>query len=274
VNTGTTPWRRPPIDQIATGFIAGLGAKLWVDGQWTRSRFEVTPSFLKPGTQRVRLGVVSTLIDVVAGAPAHGLVNPTVDLRVSLLKPLPTSGFLELVCRPVSIGEQLFVAETLVYDNDPTKPFARSTCTYVNRTVEGYSHDNVLPDGSLEADFFDDLLPLRQVDDRTFELDNSADIGNPRNSTIQGGVQGFFAELATERALAATSGVEHEVVDLDVRYLNSLRTPTARARVETFGGSFGTSLVRVPIMEADDGERIVSLATLRCRPVEKPCDPL
>ena len=207
------------------------------------------------------------MLDVVAGAPAHGLVNPTVDLRASLLRPLPTEGFLELVCRPISIGDHLFLAEAVVYDDDPATPFVRSTCTYVNRKVAGYSHDNVLPDGSLEADSFDDLLPLRQIDPQTYELDNSTAIGNPRNRTIQGGVQGFFAELAAERALLAATGVEHELVDLDIRYLNSLRTPAARACSQITPHSFGASLVRVPIVEADDDERIVSLAIARFRPV-------
>ena len=78
------------------------------------------------------MGVLATLVDMVAGSPAHAVINPTVDLRVSLLDRAPSSGVIELVCHPVKIGQRLFVGETLLHTGDVDRPFARSLCTFIN----------------------------------------------------------------------------------------------------------------------------------------------
>ena len=68
-------------------FVGGLGIELWTEGDLALGRAEVQPEFFKPGTDRVRMGVLATLVDMVAGSPAHAIINPTVDLRVTLLAP-------------------------------------------------------------------------------------------------------------------------------------------------------------------------------------------
>ena len=103
-------------------FVGGLGIDLWIEGDLARARCEVQPAFFKPGTDRVRLGVLATLVDMVAGSPAHAIINPTVDLRVSLLEPAPTSGDIELVCDPVKVGRRLFIGETLLHTGDRPDP--------------------------------------------------------------------------------------------------------------------------------------------------------
>src|ERR1700751_4897134 len=97
--------------EVATppNFVGGLGIELWIEGDLALGRAEVQPSFLKPGTDRVRMGVLATLVDMVAGSPAHAIINPTIALRVSLLDRAPTSGTIELVCHPVKVGQRLFV---------------------------------------------------------------------------------------------------------------------------------------------------------------------
>src|SRR5215467_10335514 len=100
-------------DVAPQGFFTALGLSVWVDGDLALARAEIQPEFFKPGTDRVRLGVLATLVDIVSGSPAHGTINPTVDLRLTLLDRAPTSGAIELVTHPVKVGRQLFVGETL-----------------------------------------------------------------------------------------------------------------------------------------------------------------
>jgi hypothetical protein len=73
--------------------------------------------------------------------------------------------------------------------------------------------------------------------------------------------------MVAEHALERETGREFEVFDLDIRFLNLLGTPDVRARVDSLPGPFAERIVRVPMVDADAGERIVSLATLSCRPV-------
>src|SRR5262249_55297797 len=102
----------PVMTEVLTpSFVGGLGIRLWVDGGLALGRAEIQPEYFKPGTDRVRLGVLATLVDMVAGSPAHAIINPTVDLRVTLLAPAPTDGAIELVTYPVKSGRQLFVGE-------------------------------------------------------------------------------------------------------------------------------------------------------------------
>jgi acyl-coenzyme A thioesterase PaaI-like protein len=247
--------------------IAGLGAELWLDDQDVHATMEIQPRHLKPGTDRVRLGVLATVVDVIGGSPAYAILNPTVDLRVTLVDRVPSSGKVEFVCRPVRVGRRLFVAETLGHTGDESLPFMRGICTFVNRPLEGITHDGIFPAGTLGVDSYDALLDIREPSPGVYELDNHPVIGNPHSGTIQGGAQCLLAELVADRALERETGREHEVFDLDIRFLNGLGTPDVRARVDSLPGAFAERIVRVPMVEADAGERIVSLATLSCRPV-------
>ena len=247
-------------------FVGGLGVELRVEEDRAHARAEILPSFLKPGTDRVRLGVLATLVDMVAGSPAHAIINPTVDLRVSLLDRAPSSGTIELVCHPVKVGRRLFVGETLLHTGDVTRPFARSLCTFINQPLpEAHSSRDVLPAGSLGAPNYDESLQLREPVPGTFEMEAHEAVRNGPAGTIQGGAQALMAELAGERALAGDG--EYEVVDLEIRYLNRVRTGPVLATGEVIPGALDGTCVRVPIIEPAADGRIVSLTSLLCRPV-------
>jgi acyl-coenzyme A thioesterase PaaI-like protein len=248
-------------------FLAGLCAEVWLDGEEVHARMEIQPSHLKPGTDRVRLGLLATIVDVIGGSPSFGILNPTVDLRVTLVDRVPPSGKVEFVCRPVRVGRRLFVSETIAHTGDVAHACMRGVCTFVNRALDGFTHDDLVPHGTLGADSYDELLDLREPTPGVYELEHMPVIGNPHSGTIIGGAQALLAEMVAERVLMAEDGVEYEVVDLDIRYLDALRTPTIRARGDVLVGSFDSRCVRVPMVEADAGERIVSLASLTCKPV-------
>lgn len=256
--------------EVATppNFVGGLGIELWIEGDLALGRAEVQTSFFKPGTDRVRMGVLATLVDMVAGSPAHAVINPTIDLRVTLLDRSPVEGPIELVCYPVKVGRRLFVGETLLHTGDVTRPFARSMCTFLNRPLEVDREDQKkFPFTDLGSATYDEALQLRECVPGTFEMDLHEVVRNGSNGTIQGGAQALMAELAGERALADHQGDDElEIVDLEIRYLNPVRTGPVLATGEVIPGPREDTCVRVPIIEPVPDGRIVALTTLLCRP--------
>src|SRR3954469_2065249 len=230
-------------------FVNGLGISLWTDGDLALARAEVQPEFFKPGTDRVRLGVLATLVDMVAGSPAHAIINPTVDLRVTLLSPAPTSGVIELVTYPVKSGRLLFVGETLLHTGDPARPFARSVCTFMNKPLDT-QRTGIFPLGPLGADHYDASLQVREPEPGVFEMDNHEIVRNGANGTVQGGAQALLAELTGEQALDKIDlEHEHHAVDLEIRYLNRVRTGPVQATAEVLAGGYDGQWVRAAIHE-------------------------
>ncbi len=249
---------------VTPGFVNGLGISLWTEGDLALARAEVQPEFFAPGTDRVRMGVLATLVDMVAGSPAHAIINPTVDLRVSLLEPAPTSGAIEIVTYPVKSGRQLFIGETLLHTGDLARPFARSVCTFMNKPLDS-ERTGIFPVGQLGADHYDASLQLREPEPGLFEMDNHDIVRNGANGTVQGGAQALLSELAGERALGVLDD-EFQAVDLEIRYLNRVKEGPVRARGEVLSG-FDGPWVRVATNEPSAGNRIVSLTTLQYRSV-------
>ena len=60
---------------------------------------------------------------------------------------------------------------------------------------------------------------------------------------------------------------EYEVVDLEIRYLNRVRTGPVLATGEVIPGALDGTCVRVPIIEPTADGRVVSVTSLLCRPV-------
>src|SRR5438046_488263 len=122
-------------DADPVSFVGSLALDLRFADGLTHGSVVVQPEMLAPGTDRLRVGVLATLVDMVAGFLPTGPVNPTVDLRVSLLARPPSSGTVHLVCRPATLGRRLFVGETLLHTGDVDRPFARSTTTFMNESM-------------------------------------------------------------------------------------------------------------------------------------------
>jgi uncharacterized protein (TIGR00369 family) len=255
---------------LTPSFVGGLGIRLWVDGELALGRAEIQPEYFKPGTDRVRLGVLATLVDMVAGSPAHAIINPTVDLRVTLLSPAPTSGVIELVTYPVKAGRLLFVGETLLHTGDPARPFARSVCTFMNKPLDT-QRTGIFPLGPLGADHYDASLQVREPEPGVFEMDNHEIVRNGANGTVQGGAQALLAELTGEQALARLTNDgagDLLATDLEIRYLNRVKEGPVRASAEVVPGTFAGAWVRVAMTEPPADNRIVSLTTLQYRGVE------
>ena len=244
-------------------FVGALGLELsFVDGL-THGRVEVLPEMLAPGTDRPRIGVLVTLVDMVAGFLPTGPVNPTVDLRISLVARPPSTGTMYFVCRPAKLGRRLFVGETILHTGDVERPFARSTCTFMNQPMSQGPGSGGPAAEAIEVASFDEMLRPRHPDAYTAEMDAHPWVSNGPGGTIQGGVQSLLAEIAAERAVKPR---ELAPVDLDIRFLNRVRSGPVAATAEVSPGQLDDTFVRVAITDLGDDGRLVSLVNLICRP--------
>jgi acyl-coenzyme A thioesterase PaaI-like protein len=250
----------------AANFTASMGLELWHEGERTHGRVEVRPEFLAPGTGRVRVGVLATLVDTVGGTLPTGPINPTVDLRFRLLDEPPSSGAVHLVSHPVKAGKRLFLGEVFLHAGDPSRPFATSTITFINQPIPGFGrggdhgHPVAYPLGTAS---YDDALAPRYPTATTVEIDAQPHVSNPIFGTFLGGAQVLLAEIAAEHALSGSGA--YRAVDLDIRFVNRSGSETIVANAEPAAGPFDEHAVRIAIRRGTDA-RLVSLATVRCVP--------
>jgi acyl-coenzyme A thioesterase PaaI-like protein len=245
-------------------FVAALGMEVWHEDGIAHGRAELRPEMWIPGTELPRLGVLATMADVVGGSPPGGLINPTVDLRVTLLSRPPSRGSIMLLCRPVKVGRRLFVGEVILHSGDAERPFARSTVTFMNQPM-GNSPISFGPRElePMAVTSFDELLAARFPAAGIVEMDAHPALSNGEGGTIQGGVQALLGEIAGEHALQHRG--RFHAVDLEIRYLNRVRGETVTASAEVLDGDLADVCVRVPINDPAAGGRIVSLVSLMCR---------
>src|SRR5438552_18619656 len=83
--------------------------------------------------------------------------------------------------------------------------------------------------------------------------------------TFLGGAQVLFAEMVAEHALSGRGA--HQVVDIDIRFVNRSGSGPVVATTEPVAGPFDEYALRVAIRCSTDPSRLVSLASVRCRPV-------
>jgi acyl-coenzyme A thioesterase PaaI-like protein len=250
--------------------IAALGLELWVDEGLTHGRALLRPEMWAPGTEVPRLGVLATMVDVVIGSLPSGALNPTVDLRIALLERPPSEGEIGLVCRPLKQGQRLYVGEALLHTGDPEVPFAHAIATFMsNRIGDGPGATPAppstrrAPSGALGFASFDELLDTRVLARGVVAMDAHPRVSNGPGGTIQGGAQALLGEIAAEHALEPLG--RYAAVDLEIRYLNRVRTESVEAAAEVLLGDVSGAQVRVPLREAGADGRIVSLVTTTCR---------
>lgn len=241
-------------------FISALGIELWPEDGLTHGKAELKPEMWAPGTASPRIGVLATMVDVVAGSLPTGPVNPTVDLRLSLLSPPPAEGTVLMECRPLKLGRRLYIGETLLHAGDSKRPFARALTTFMNQPIPGVELFGGRASSPVGAPSFDHLLNARVLAPGVVEMDGHPSVSNGFHGTIQGGAQALLAEIASEQALEPLG--RFAPIDLDVRYLNRMQTDSAVARAEVLPGEILGARTRVAIVESGDGGRIVSMVSM------------
>jgi acyl-coenzyme A thioesterase PaaI-like protein len=249
-------------------FVAALGIEVYEEGGRANVRAELDPAMRIPGTDTLRLGILTTFVDFCAGFTPTGPVSPTVDLRTWLLRPAPTTGMVHLVADPLKEGKRLYISEVTIDDGDPSDPFAQARATFVNNKM-GDSIPTSQRFGDLTRPLpfasFDDLFAPRPVDERTIEVDLAPTFRNGLDGTIQGGAQATIAEIAAEHALEPHGAFA--AIDLDIEYLSRAKTgPVAAiADVDRVSSDGREARVRVRLVDRGEGSRIVSFVNLVCR---------
>ena len=109
---------------------------------------------------------------------------------------------------------------------------------------------------------FDELLGIREVDERTLELDPSPAISNGLIPTPHGGAQMLFCELAAEHLVGRASAA----VDVDVHFLQAGEAGPLRATA-TYAGVMGSlDAFRVDLTDVGADGALVAAVTILSRP--------
>ena len=257
---------RPPLP--ADHYIAMLAIELSLDDGEVRGSAPVRRELFAPGTDRVRTGLLATMVDLVAGHAPIGPVGPTIDLRVMLFGAPPTSGRIHLHCRPLRTGKRLIVAETMLSASPGSAPFGRALTTFMNVSMGPPMPRGVRPTPPMQHESFDEFLGAEVRDHYTIELAPHARVANDVQATVQGGAQALLAELAAEHALGA--GRRLVATDLDMRYLSRLKVGPLVASVNEFHSGTGTTLASVALVDGGNDATLVSHASLTLIEAEDP----
>ena len=240
-----------------THVIGELGLVHWIDGDLSRGRAPVLPGMFVPGTNVVRIGVLTILADVVAGQPATGAITPTTDINVHVLGAQPVHT-VHLVSTVLKAGATLLVTETELRADDREEPFATSLATFMNRRLEVDPGDG-RPAPALSRPF-SERMGARLVAPGTVELENHAELANGHHGTIQGGVMATLVELAAESVGPAPA----VVTSIDIRFLNRVKVGPARAVARPTMSAGDQRMVGVTVTDVGDGDRTVAYAMTRC----------
>jgi acyl-coenzyme A thioesterase PaaI-like protein len=220
----------------------------------------VRPELFAPGTTWARAGVLTTMVDLVSGHVPDGPHGPTVDMRLRIVAPPPTSGRIRLVARPLRIGRRLIVSETALSAGPDATPFAWATSTFINNVVADFMEDHQPEAPPMDEVSFDDFLGATVRDESTLELVPNPRIDNGIQLTVQGGAQALLAELAAAHRL----GPDEPLVatDLDIRFLDRLYVGPLAARADAVDSHDGVPRAHVTLFDAGKDDRVVSVVTV------------
>lgn len=238
-------------------YIALLSVSFSRQGDECEATVPIRPQLFAPGTKRLRLGHLATMVDLVGGHTPHGPFGPTVDLRIETFSPPPTQGAIHLHARALRVGKRLIVGETTLSADG--QPFGRSVHTFMNLHMGvgvGIGQRPTLP---MDEDSFDSYLGAQVHDAASLSLEPNDRIGNPVQRTIQGGAQAALAELAAEHALG--NGGRIVATNLDIRFLGRLSVGPLVATAVEIPAADGMR-ASVTLTDGGDTGKIVSYVTL------------
>lgn len=239
--------------------LGSIDMETWAEDGHTCGRLPVTPWVCGPGGA-LRLGVLSILVDVIVGAQPRGAVNPTTDMSMQWTSPPRKGAVVRGESRILKWGGRLVVGETGIVDDGTRREIGWGSATFVNRPV-GEGSNWAEPrhwGGPGEAhESMAAALGVEQVRPGVVELPMAASVTNPTAAgTVQGGIQAILAELAAEQA----AGDGRQVVHLAIRFLNRASVGPLRAVARALPGDGPERTVRVELVDAGDGDRLVSHA--------------
>ncbi len=241
------------------GAIADLGLLTEQIGETVVGRAELAPEMCVPGTDIVRTSVLvawaDTVTGLLAGISVHPTITVTLDLELSLYRPVVAGGEITLVATTAKTGRQVTITRVVVTDVDG--PAATGVASF----VASPKPEHIAPPGG----FLSDRPTLRRRLDRPFaeralvrhdgvgvaEVPWTTDNLNA-TSSINGGLLALVAE---EAVLSAAPG--SMLMTMSLRYLRAFRTGPARATATVRDG-----VATVDVIEGVGG-RLGALATAR-----------
>lgn len=233
------------------------------DGEGSWGAAPVLVQTFAPGSHTIRTGILATYVDIVGGHVPAGALGPTIDLRIQVVAPTPTQGEIRLVGRPLRIGTRQVIAETTLHDGANPLPFAVAVTTFRNHLL-GFDLPAPLAESTPMAEAsFDEFLATTVQGPRSLAMSPAPRVANGMQATVQGGAQALLAEMTAEHAFGGGSPMTAR--DLDIRYLDRLRTGPLVATAEGSIGSDGVVRCRVRLTDGTEGH-LVSFATLTMHP--------
>jgi acyl-coenzyme A thioesterase PaaI-like protein len=240
-------------------FIGDLGYSQRLAGDTMVGEIAVTDHLRVPGTQLVRSSVLATLADVVTGVLATKLTLPrfalTLDLTVIGLS--ATHGErLMMSGRILKAGSTVIATEARFTEPAGERPVAYSYVTFMRApkaedVMEAVADARPFGPTNMDAPFAEQL-GARVLRPGVVELERRPYVMQP-TGTIQGGAVALLGELAAESLLGAP------VVDLDVRYLSTVRVGPAI----TSATQLDRTTARVEVRDTGNGDRLTTLMICR-----------
>jgi len=254
-----------------------LGIVIERDARGVVGALEIVPEMLD-GAGRLRVGVVATLVDVVAGETAIRAVSPswvaTSDLSLDV-DALPSAGCVEALPRVIRQGRQTVVLEVALRESGAGAELGLATLGFAilpaRSDVQKSAHwaespaprsEFALPDSGLRKPIleaiglaFDPARPERARLALRPELVNSL-------GAIQGGGMAILLEATAEHLAHARLGEPVHVHSLSIHYLKLARAGPVRAEARTLARTAAGALMRVELFDEGRGDELLTVATV------------
>ncbi len=241
-------------------------------------RLDVMPA-LADATGRPRVGVLATLVDVVAGEVAIRSVLPgwtaTSDLNIHV-DDLPTEGAIEATPRILRSGRQTVVVEVALRSAADANQLGVATVGFAilqaRSDEQKGGHWAESPEARTEFALAGTLLKEPILDAVGLEFDSLnpaiARIGvRPfvRNSlgALQGGAVAILLEAAAENFAASSLEGALQVRSLAIHYLKLARVGPVRAQSRVIARTRGGLLIRVELFDEGESEVLLTVATIQ-----------
>jgi len=254
--------------------------RIVVEGEAKESagRLEVVPALADAGG-RPRVGVLATLVDVVASQVAIRSVLPgwTATSNLSLdLGDLPSEGVIEAVPRILRSGRQTVVVEVVLRGAADATQLGVATVGFsilrARNDVQKGGHWAEAPEARTEFALADRFLEKPILEAVGLEFD-SADPAVARMAVrpyllnslgaLQGGAVAILLEAAAENFAGTSLEGALQVRSLAVHYLKLARVGPVRAQSRAIARSRGGLLVRVELFDEGASEVLLAVATIQ-----------
>ena len=234
-----------------------------IDGEVRHTRVTIGPEGCEEGSERPLTGVLFAYLDVVAGCPPWGPLNPTIDLRVELFDE-PRLGAVRFTSRTLRLGRTLYVSETQMRQEGAEVPFGISLATFLNNPVDDLAlagtREERLAARPFPAEHYRRLTRTRHVRPGCVDLD--VDLSSPQG-TVGGQTLARLVEVAALDLLGPPRS--HVVDELDVRFLTRTKQGPIRATARILGRPGGHVIVGVEVRDLSADDRLTTYAHVRCR---------